>query len=147
MKDSIITLIFKNKSEVRTLSKINIQDNIILKNQSFSGIDINNDEQFKGITNTLKTMYEDYWKNLNQINTSIRLPLNIKVSNIDNSKINNFENILSEIDLIYNFFILKIDKEFTYYRVIFNSSPNIFLKTMSDMNYSFETQNKIWVLK
>ena len=92
-------------------------------------------------------MYEDYWKNLNQINTSIRLPLNIKVSNIDNSKINNFENILSEIDLIYNFFILKIDKEFTYYRVIFNSSPNIFLKTMSDMNYSFETQNKIWVLK
>ena len=147
LKDSIITLIFKNKNEIRTLSKINIQDNIILKNQSFSDIDINNDEQFKDITNSLKTIYEDYWKNLNQINTSIRLPLNIKVSNIDNSKINNFENILSEIDLIYNFFILKIDKEFTYYRVIFNSSPNIFLKTMSDMNYSFETQNKIWVLK
>ena len=29
----------------------------------------------------LKTDFEDYWKNSNQINTSIKLPLSVKVKN------------------------------------------------------------------
>ena len=51
------------------------------------------------------------------------------------------------MDLIYDFFIKKFDKDFTYYQVIFNGTPNIFLKTMSDNNYKFETQKNIWILK
>ena len=59
----------------------------------------------------------------------------------------NFEKILSEVDLIYSFFIYKFDKDFNYYQIIFNGTPGIFLKNMNENNYEFDTQNKTWVLK
>ena len=43
--------------------------------------------EIKEMINQLKIIYEDYWKDSNQINTSIKLPLNIKVNNNDNLKI------------------------------------------------------------
>ncbi len=147
LEDSIIALIFKNEKEVRILSKINIQKNIILKNQTFLDIDINDNSQIEKIIFELKVNYEDHWKNLNQINTSIKLPLNIKIDNSDNSEILNFEKILRETDLIYDFFIQKFDKNYTYYQIVFNGTPDIFLKTMKNQNYTFDTQNKIWLLK
>ena len=146
LEDSIIALIFKNEKEVRILSKINIQKNIILKNQTFLDTDINNNSQIEKIIFELKVNYEDHWKNLNQINTSIKLPLNIKIDNSDNSEILNFEKILRETDLIYDFFIQKFDKDYTYYQIVFNGTPDIFLKTMKNQNYTFDTQNKIWLL-
>ncbi len=147
LEDSIIALIFKNEKEVRILSKINIQKNIILKNQTFLDIDINDNSQIEKIIFELKVNYEDHWKNLNQINTSIKLPLNIKIDNSDNSEILNFEKILRETDLIYDFFIQKFDKDYTYYQIVFNGTTDIFLKTMKNQNYTFDTQNKIWLLK
>ena len=147
LKDSIIALIFKGKNEIRVLSKMNIQNNISIKNQTFSDLDVNNELQIGEMINKLKIIYEDYWKDSNQINTSIKLPLNIKVYNEDNLKIINFEKKMADMDLIYDFFIKKFDKDFTYYQVIFNGTPNIFLKTMSDNNYKFETQKNIWILK
>ena len=78
---------------------MNIQNNITIKNQSFSNLDINNELQIKEMINQLKIIYEDYWKDSNQINTSIKLPLNIKVNNNDNLKIINFEKKMIETDL------------------------------------------------
>ena len=147
LTDSIIALIFKNDKEFRILSRITINENVALKNQSFSSIDFDNDEELNVTIANLKTIYEDYWKNYNQINTSIKLTLNVKVNNDNNSKITNFEKILNMTDLIYNFSISKFDKNFIYYQIIFNGTPDIFLKKMSDKNYSFNTQNKIWILQ
>ena len=147
LEDSIITLIFKGKNGARVLSKMNIQNNIKIKNQSFSNLDINDEFQTKEMINQLKIIYEDYWKDYNQINTSIKLPLNIKVKNNDNLKISNFEKKMFDIELIYDFYIKKFDKNFTYYQIIFNGTPNIFLKTMSENNYQFDTQRNIWLLK
>ena len=147
LSDSIISLIFKTANELRVLSKINIQNNLTIKNQSFVDLDIENDLQLEKVINELKIIYEDYWKSSNQINTSIRLPLNIKVSNKDSLKISDFEKKMNDIDLIYDFFIKKFDKDFTYYQIIFNGTPNIFLKTMSDNDYNFNTQSKVWILK
>ena len=147
LEDSIIALIFNDEDKTRVLSKIIFKNDIILKNQTFSKLDINDKNQLKEIIFSLKLIYEDYWKNLNQINTEIRLPINIKVKNTDNSKILNFERKLSNIDLIYSFFISKFDKDFNYYQIIFNGTPGNFLKNMSEYNYNFDTQNKIWILK
>ena len=147
LKDAIIVLIFKNEREVRVLSRILINGKVVLKNQTFSNIDVNNLEQVKKIIDELKIIYEDYWKNLNQINTSIRLSLSLKIDSSDNLKISNFEKILGKTDLIYNFFISKFDKDFIYYQVIFNGTPNNFLEIMEENNYNFDTQNKIWLLK
>ncbi len=147
LDSSIIALIFKNEKNVRILSRINVKDNVSLKNQSFSDIDFNNDEQIQEMINFLKVFYEDYWKKNNQINTSIKLVLNIKVESLNSNKIKNFEKILSEIDTIYNFYITKFNKDYFFYKVVFNGTTNAFLKFMSDKNYEFDTQNIIWKLK
>ena len=147
LDDSIITLIFKNNKETRVLSRIIFKENIILKNQSFKDLDINNENQLNKMINDLKMMYEDSWKNSNLINTSIKLSLNIKVNNTDQFKISNFEKILNKTDLVYDYYILKFNKNFTHYQIIFNGTPNIFLKTMKDNNFTFDTQNKVWLLR
>ena len=147
MEDSIVALVFKNEKTLRILSRIFINGNLILKNQSFSNLDMNDKVSFKLIINELKTVYEDYWKNLNQINTSIKLPLSIKVKNSDSLKVSNFEKTLNNTDLIYDFYITKFDTDFIYYQIIFNGTPDNFLKSMSNNDYSFDTQNKQWVLE
>ena len=147
LSDSIILLIFKNENEIRSLSKMNIQNNIKIKNESFSNFNLNNNLKTNKMINQLKIIYEDYWKNFNQINTSIKLSLNIKVYNNDNLKIKNFEKKMSEIDLIYDFIIKKFDKDFTYYQVIFNGAPNVFLETMSENDYQFDIRKNVWLLK
>ena len=57
------------------------------------------------------------------------------------------ENTLDEVNLIYDYFISKFNKDFIYYQIIYNGTPDIFLKSMEKQNFYFNTQNKIWVLK
>ena len=147
LKDSIVALIFKKEKEIRALSRISIMGNVVLKNQTFSKIDNENNDQVEDIIKNLKIAYEDYWKSFNQVNTSIKLPIYVRLKNSNNLKISNFEKILDQTDLIYNFFISKYDKDFTYYQIIFNGTPGNFLETMSNSGYNFDTQKKIWILQ
>jgi len=147
LENSIIALIFKEKKKIRILSRITNKKDVLIKNQSFSNLELDNNTQVNLIIDELKLIYEDYWKASNQINTSIKLNLDIKINNSNYSKISNFEKILNETDLIFNYFISKFDQNFTEYRIIFNGTPDTFLKSMNDKNYSFDTQNKIWILK
>lgn len=147
LKDSIIALIFKRNKEVRILSRISIMDNLILKNQTYSNTDITNIDQTKKIIDNLKLVYEDYWKSLNQINTSIRLPLNIRVSGKDNLKILYFEKNLKTVDLINDFAVSSFDKDYIYYQIIFNGTQINFLKLMNEKGFDFDTQNKVWILQ
>ncbi len=147
LDDSIITLIFMDQGGLRVLSRITYNNNVVLKNDSFFLKNISDQEQIKKLIKELKIVYEDHWKKINQINTSIKLLLNIKINNENNGIISNFEKDLDDLDLINNFFITKFDKNFTYYQVIFNGTPSAFLKTMKEKNYYFDTQNKIWSIK
>jgi len=147
LENSIIALIFKDKKKIRILSRITNKKDVLIKNQSFSNLDLDDNTQVNIIIDELKLIYEDYWKASNQINTSIKLNLDIKINNSNYLKISNFEKILEETDLIYNYFISKFDQNFTEYKIIFNGTPDTFLKSMNEKNYSFDTQNKIWILK
>ncbi len=147
LEDYIIALVFKNKNEFRILSRIKVNNQTILKNESFSNLNTNKIENVKNLIKNLKIIYEDYWKNFNLINTSIKLPINIKVESLDSEKIYDFEKKLKEINLVYDFFIYKIDKNFVYYKITFNGTATVFLKTMSNYKYNFDTQNKLWILK
>ena len=147
LKYSIVALIFKNKKGLRILSRISSGDNVVLKNQLYEDKDVSSEIEINNLIGNLKLIYEDYWKQVNQINTSIKFPLNIKVDNKTKSKILDFEKNLSDIDLIYDFYITKFDKDHTYYHLIFNGAPNIFLEIMKEKKYNFDTQNKIWLLE
>ena len=144
---SIISLIFKNDYEVRVLSRITEKENLILTNHSYSNIDINNSADAIKLVKNLKSIYEDYWKKTNQINTSMKLPIYVKTRNSNNSKISKFEKILENTDLIYDFFVSKFNKDYVYFQIIYNGEPSDFLKTMSENDFNFDTQNKTWTLK
>tara|TARA_Y100000741_G_scaffold200209_1_gene152294 strand:- start:958 stop:2034 length:1077 start_codon:yes stop_codon:yes gene_type:complete len=147
LENSIVALIFKNEKEMRVLSKISIKDNINIKNQSFSNINLNDKKQLENIINQLKIIYEDYWKDSNRINTSIKLLLTIEINSSNENKIRNFEKVLNDTDLIYSFNISKFNKDSIFYKIIFNGTPDIFLKSMNDNKFDFDTQKKTWVLK
>ena len=147
LKDSIISLVFKNGDQLRVLSRITYNNSVVLKNQTFTHPDINTIKKDSKLINELKIIYEDYWKKINKINTSIKLPLHIKISNENNEILSNFEKKLNNLDFVNYFFITKLDKNFTYYQIIFNGTPSLFLKIMEENNFSFNTQNKIWSIR
>ena len=147
LNDAIISLIFKNNNKVRVLSRISIKNDVFLKNRSFMDLNLDESKDIERVIKDLKIDFEDYWKSINQINTSIKLPLRIKVNSSDEKKITIFENILEETDLIYNFFISKFDNEYIIYEIVYNGSPNFFLKSMTEKNLNFDIQEKDWVLK
>ena len=147
LKDYIITIIFKNNREVRVLNKINFQDKIDIKNLSFKNIDFSNDIEIKTFIENLKSIFENYWKSKNEINTSVKLSLTVSINNNDNLKISEFESILANIDLIYEFNIYKFNNKNNIYNIIFNGSPDYFLEIMKENDYEFNTQNQIWSVK
>ncbi len=94
-----------------------------------------------------KILFEDYWKLKNIINTSIKLDLTISVDNSNIIKIDQFEETLSNIELVNNFNIFKFDNKKNIYKIIFNGTRDQFLDVMEESNYFFEIKNKIWLLK
>ena len=147
LDEYIISIIFKDNNNIKVLNKLNINQKEDLKNAIFSNLNIDNYQDADKLIERLKEVYENYWKNKNEINTSIKLSLTISISNSDNLEISKFEEILDNTDLIYDFYIYKFNNKDNFYKIIFNGSPDHFLKIMKDKNYEFDTQNKIWVLK
>ena len=147
LKNSIISLISKKDNEIKVLSKINIQESTVFRNDVFKKINFNSDDDVNYFINNLKTIYEDLWKQQNQINTSIKLPLLIRVDNKNLNSSLKFESSLDEIDLISGYSINKFDKNFIFYDVVFNGTPNNFIKIMTSKNYKINTQKKIWILE
>ena len=146
INDHIIMIVFKDNNKIRVFNKIFFNQKNNLKNLNFIDVNFNNEEELLKFIDNLKVVYEDFWKSQNQINTSVKLSLNISIDNSNNIKISKFEKILSDMDLIFNFYIYKFDNKNNFYKVIFNGTPDKFLEVMSYQNYNFEIKNKIWVL-
>ncbi len=146
INDHIIMIVFKDDNKIRVFNKIFLNQKKNIKNLNYTEVNFDDEEELFEFIGNLKLVYEDFWKSQNQINTSVKLSLNISIDNSSNIKINKFEKILSDMDLIYNFSIYKFDNRNNFYKVIFNGTPDKFLEVMSDQNYDFEIKNKIWVL-
>jgi len=146
MNDYIIMIVFKNNNKTRVFSKIFFNQKNNLKNLNYNEVNFENENELFKFINNLKLVYEDFWKSQNEINTSVKLSLNISINNSNNIKINKFEKMLSDMDLIYDFYIYKFDNKNNFYKVIFNGTPDKFLEVMGDQNYNFKIKNKVWVL-
>ena len=147
LNDYVIILLFKNNEQLRVLSKINFNKKIFIDNKTFSDLDLTIIENQNKLVQKIKTTYEDQWKIINQINTSIKLPLTISIESDESLKISKFEKILTEQDLIYNFNISKFDHKKIIYKIIFNGSPDVFFANMANFGYQFEFKDQLWVLK
>ena len=145
--DSIILIITKEGSDIRTLSKINLNNSLKLENKNYSKVDILNNNDFSNIVKSLKQIYEDQWKKNNEINTSIKLPITISINSKKTKKIIELEKALYTIDLVSDFNILNFNSESIQYKITYNGTPNIFLNDMRKKNFELEMKNNMWTLK
>jgi len=147
LKDYIILIIYKNNDEVKILSKINLNNSLIVNNQIYSKINLTNERDFNMILENLKNLYEDEWKKINKINTSIKLPLTISIKSTDYKKVVYLEEALANIDLISDFYILKFNNKFIQYRIIYNGSPKTFFHDMNNKYLNIVMENNVWTVK
>ena len=147
LKDYIILIIFKNKNEVKILSKINLNNSIKINNQKYHEVNLNNEKHLIKILENLKNIYEDRWKKDNQINTSIKLPLTISIDSKNYKNIIRLEEVLDNIDFISDFYIINFNSRNIKYKIIYNGSPNFFLNDMSKNNFDLKMENNVWKIK
>ena len=146
LDEYIISIIFKENNLVKVLNKINFNQEEDIKNTSFQNLDIDNNQEADELVKNLKTIYENYWKSKNEINTSVKISLTISVNN-NNTEIKKFEEILDNMDMVYDFYIYKLNNKNSFYKIIYNGLPDHFLKVMKNKRYEFDIQDQIWVLK
>ncbi len=147
LQDYIVSIIFKKNKDIKLLNKIKINNNKNLKKIEIKNINFENSIEIKKLIENLKTIFEDQWKQENEINTSIKLLLTISIKNTNNIIIKEFEQNLDNLDLINDFHIYKFDNKNNIYKIVFNGSRNKFLQIMRNQNYEFETNKKIWIVK
>ena len=144
LKDYLIIIFFKYDKSLKVLSKMNLNNEKIIFNKIFNNVELNNQEKSEKIISTLKTKFENQWKKVNQVNTSIKLPITIQVDTTNIDLIKKLETELSKLDLVSNFYINNFDSKMTTYKIIFNGTPNRFIKEINKGEIKLNTSFKIW---
>ncbi len=147
LNDYIISIFFKNEGELRILSKFFFDNNLKIINQKFSDVDLENKENLDNLILNTKLNLEDLWKSNNLINTSIKLPINLQINSKNTDEIIKFEKEIDKIDLVYDYYVTKINSENLNYKIIFNGGPKKFLNIMREKNISIDIDNDIWKIK
>ena len=119
----------------------------MLLNNIYNLSDIKNDEEINEIIINIKENYEDKWKSLNKINTSIELPIRLSI-NAENTEFSEkLENILSYVDLVSNFKIEKFNNKEIVYKIIFNGNPNKLLDILFLYDFKVDSSKEIWKVR
>ncbi len=147
VNDYAIVIIFKNEKKLRSLSKILLNNQLIILNENFDEVDLENKDSFEIVINNLKIDYENQWKKLNQINTSIKLPLTLSLDTKDYDLIQKFEKNIQELDLVSSHYIDKFSNEITIYKIIYNSTPDKLISYLKSQGFDLDTSTKIWKIK
>ena len=146
VKDFIVCLIFQDNDKIKVLSKITINNNEKIQNNIYNNINLDNENELTSLIISIKNNYEDNWKKINQINRSVKLPLNISVDANDFQKNKLFKEFLYNTEFVSNFFIKDFNNKKINYRIIFNGSPARFLDLCNKNNILIDTTNQIWQL-
>ena len=131
LKHEIILIIIKSNSKIRVFSKIKFGKKNLLLNNIYDLYDIKNEDEINEIIFKIKDNFEDKWKSVNKINTSIELPIRLSINAEDMKFSEKLEKKLSSIDLISEFKIEMFNNKEIVYKIIFNGSPNKLLDIMS----------------
>ena len=142
LKDYIIVILFKNEKSIRVLTRIKFNNEFILLNENFPYKSINDDIEL--IINSLKISYENSWKKINLINTSIKLPITISLDSSKFSLIKKFENKIENMDLVYNYYIESFSNNEVIYKIVYNGTPNKFLEEFNPEDIKVDLTNNVW---
>ena len=143
----IVLIISKKANEINIFSKIKFKKENLLFNKVQKNFNINNINDVNELINVLKENYEDKWKSVNKVNTSIVLPVRMSLDSNNYVLTKKFENILKNLDYVSSFRIEKFNNEKIIYKVIFNNNPDIFVEKMLLLNFKIDTSSDIWKIK
>ena len=147
VKNRILLVLLNQDNLVKVFSKLNLENNEMYINKNYKDVSMKNLEQINDVILDLKNDYENKWKSLNEINTSIILPIRLSVDANNFLLSNNLENYLNEVDLISNYKIENFNSKQIIYKIIFNSTPDKFLKIMESAKFKIDTSKDIWKLQ
>ena len=145
-KNFIIFIILWDKNNFKLFSKLNI--NSIKSNfkQEFEIFALENDRKVEQLIRIMKIRYDDEWKKINLINTSIKLNIQLNLNSKNIYFVKKIENILSEIELIEKYYINSFNSEITSYSILSNSTPDKLLKEFEKFDIKVTIENNIWIL-
>ena len=147
LKDYIILIIYQNQNEIKALSKLQLNNNYKIFNINYKNSNLYDEESISRVIFDLKKVYEDEWKKLNLINTSIQLRITFSLSSKDYDKTQLFEKTLEDLDLVSNFMILTFNNTDIFYKVIYNGSPDKFFNEIKASGLTLEKNNQTWKIK
>ena len=146
-KNIFIITFYKNKSNLKIFSKISFSNLNFNFNVSHNIIDFDDNELLDRVILNLKNQYEDKWKLINKINTSITIPIKISVKNSNYITSDKLEKLLNKSDFVYEYDIEKINSEEIVYRIIYNSDPNKFINNLKINGININSSSDIWKIK
>ena len=142
----IIFIIFEDKENFKIFSKFNvnaIKSNFKLEFETFDFNDIN---KIKQLINSMKIRYDDEWKKINLINSSIKLNIQLNLNSKNILFVEKIEKILNEIEIIEKYYISFFDSEITRFSILSNSTPDKLIKEFEKFNIKTSIENNIWTL-
>ena len=110
-------------------------------------MDIKDVDSIASIIKKAKIHLNDIWKSFNEINTSIKISINLILNNNDADKISKFENTLAKIDDISSFSIKKFDLNKTVYGITYNTDPNKLMRQFSIYGFEIVNDESQWAIK
>jgi len=147
LNNYIILIILKKEKQLQFFSKIKLDKKNILMNKIYNDIDIDNEESVNNLILDIKEHYEDRWKSINKLNTSIELPIRVLLDSKDIELSTKLEKVLLNLVFVSDFKIEKFNNEKIIYKIIFNSSPQKFLENMLLFDFKIDSSSGIWKLK
>ena len=147
VKNRILLVLLKQDNLIKVFSKLNLENSEMYINKELKNLNFKDLDQINKAILDLKHDYENKWKSLNKINTSIILPIRLSIDSNNFTLSNNLENYLNEVDLISNYKIENFNSKQIIYKIIFNSTPDKFLKIMESAKFKIDTSKDIWKLQ
>ena len=139
-----IVIFYKNKKNLQIFSKISFSNSNFKFNLNQKNINYKDNKTLDHIILNLKNFYEDKWKLINKINTSITIPLKISIKNSNFKTSEKLENILNQSDFVYEYEIEKMNSEEIIYKIIYNNNPEKFLNTLKANNININSSSDVW---
>ncbi len=144
--DYIIFIVFKDKNNFKTFSKFNV--NSIKSNfkKEFEIFEFKEQNKISELIKSMKIIYDDEWKKINLINTSIKVNINLNLESKNISLIQNIENILNNIEIIERYYINYFNNKVISYSILSNSTPDELQKELEKFDVKVNVKNNIWTL-
>ena len=143
----ILSLIYLENKKLNFFSKIKFQEYKKNSNLIFYKVDIKDADSIATVIKKVKVHLNDIWKDFNEINTSIKLSIDLILNSNNVDKISKFENTLTKIDDINSFSIKKFDLKKTVYEIIYNTNPNKLIKQFSIYGFEIVNAEGLWVIQ